>query len=119
VHKLKGSVGVLKYVIRARQKLETLLEVVRDVAEELYTGTHTTRQAVRASRHAVLSRHHRGKEHTNRRKPTSILQALEDLIDDVSELTIGLDAFSEFAPEVASIYTHDLQSEIQVGFPSV
>jgi hypothetical protein len=116
VHKLKGSVGVLSHVISTQQKFKVLLEVVRDITGELYTGTRTTRQVVKTGRQAVSSSHNRGKERIDERKPTTILQALEDLMEDVCDLVVGLDAFSEFNPEMASIYTKDLQSEIKVHF---
>jgi isocitrate/isopropylmalate dehydrogenase len=101
---------------RAQDELEKLLDVVREVTEQLYTGTHTTREA--ATRKAVISDDRYGKKRVEKKKSANVLLALKHFMEDMSELTVSLDAFSEFAPEVASGHIKNLRSEIEVhAFP--
>jgi hypothetical protein len=102
VRQLKGSSRILLCLTRAEHELKKLLDVVHDVAEELYTGTQAART--------------RYEERTAQKEPTptTILDALKHLTEDVSELTVGLDAFAEFAPEVASEHIEKLRLEIEV-----
>jgi hypothetical protein len=92
-------------------ELENLLEVVFNITEELYTGTHLVCQK-------DLSHHCYRKKCVPRKHP-NILQVLECIMDYMSKLTVGLDAFSNFAPEVASGHIKTLQTEMEVSFSAM